>query len=104
MKSSVELLGHVADKSGVLVDEEKILKIKEVSPPTTRKELRSFFVLASFNRRFIYGLANISKSLNAKTSEKLITVWTEETETHYCLFISVSGLSESVFGFYRCFE
>ena len=35
MKSSVELLGHIVDKYAVHVDEDKISKIKEASPPTT---------------------------------------------------------------------
>ena len=36
MQSSLELLTHIVDKYEVRVDEEKILKIKEESPPTTR--------------------------------------------------------------------
>ena len=93
MQSSVELLGHVVNNYGVLVDEEKISKIKEISPPTTRKELRSLFVLVSYDRRFLSGFESISKELDPETSEKVTYVWTEDTETHYSLFLSVSGLS-----------
>ena len=42
--------------------------------------MRSFLELASYYRRFMPDFANISKPLNAKTSEKVTFVWTEETQ------------------------
>ena len=86
MQSSVELIGHIVNKYGFHVGEEKISKIKEASPPTTRKELRSFLGLASYYRRFIPSFENILKPLNAKTSEKVSFVWTEEMQKFFdCL-------------------
>ena len=83
MQSSVELLGCIVYKYGVHVYEEKIPKIKKASPPTTRKELRSFLGLVSLYRQFIPVFVNISKPLNAKTSEKIILVWTEEVQKSF---------------------
>ena len=58
-------------------------KIKKVSPRTTSKELGSFLGLASHYRRFIPGFENTSKPINAKTSEKVTFVWTEEMQKSF---------------------
>ena len=37
MHPKVELLGHMVDKEGIHVDEQKVVKIKEAEIPTSRK-------------------------------------------------------------------
>ena len=39
MQPSVELLGHIEDKNGGHVDEQKLENVRDAIPPTTRKEL-----------------------------------------------------------------
>ncbi|GJR00097.1 putative reverse transcriptase domain-containing protein [Tanacetum coccineum] len=50
---SVQFLGHVIDHSGVHVDPAKIEAIKNWAAPTTPMEVRQFFGLAGYYRRFI---------------------------------------------------
>ena len=45
MQPSMELLGHILDRNCVHVDEQKVEKLRDAIPPTTRKELPSFLGL-----------------------------------------------------------
>ncbi len=80
MKSSVELLSLIVDKNGVHIDEQKKEKVRDAIPPTTRKGLQSFLVLASYFRRFIPGFAKKAKPLNEKTSENVKFTWSEKMQ------------------------
>ncbi len=81
MQPSVELLRHVVDKNCAHVDEQKVEKVRDAIPPTTRKELRSFLGLASCYRRFIPGFTRIAKPLNEKASDKIKFVCSEDMQT-----------------------
>ena len=83
MQPSLEFLGHIVDKNGVDFDEQKVGKVGDAIPPTTRKELRSFLGLASYYRRFILGFARVAKPLNEKTSDNVKFVWSEGMQTAF---------------------
>ncbi len=83
MQPSVELLGHIVDKNGVHIDDQKVENERDAILPTTRKELRSFLDLTSYYRRFIPGFAKIAKPLNGKTSDKVKFVRSEEMQTAF---------------------
>ncbi len=82
-QSSVELLGHIVDKNGVHVDEQKVEKVRDAIPPTTSKKFRSFLGLASYYLRFIPGFAKIAKPLNETTSENVKFTWSEEMQAAF---------------------
>ena len=71
MQPSVELLGHVVDKNGVHVNDQKVENVRDAIPPTRRKKLRSFLGLALYSRRFIPGFSKIAKPLSEKISDKV---------------------------------
>ena len=83
MQPSVELLGHIVDRNGVHIDDQKVEKVRDAIPPTTRKELRSFLRLASYTRRFIPGFAKIARQLNDETSNKVKIVWSDDMQTTF---------------------
>ncbi len=61
-------------------DDQKVEKVRDAIPPTTRKGLRSFLGLPSYYRKFISRFAKIAKPLNEKTSDKVEFVWSEELQ------------------------
>ncbi len=83
MQLSVEFLGRIVDKNGVHVEDQKVEKVRDAIPPTTRKELRPFLVLASYYRKFIPGFAKTAKKLNEKTPDNVKFVWSEEMQTAF---------------------
>ncbi len=74
---------HIVDKNGIHVDEQKVEKMRDAIPPTTRKELRWFLGLASYYRCFIPGFARIARLLNEKTSDNVKFVWSEDMQTAF---------------------
>src|ERR1051325_5789167 len=59
------ILGHVISNKGIEVDKAKIEVIKELQPPKTVREIRSFLGHAGFYRRFIKDFSKITKPLTS---------------------------------------
>ena len=74
----IRLLGHVVDKDGIHVDDDKVVAIKDTPTPTTKTELRSFLGLAGYYRRFIRNFAEISAALHRETSGTGKLIWTND--------------------------
>ncbi|GKE78579.1 putative reverse transcriptase domain-containing protein, partial [Tanacetum coccineum] len=77
---SVQFIGHVIDRSGVHVDPAKTEAIKNWATPTTPTEVRQFFGLAGYYRRFIEGFSFISKPLTKLTRKDKKYEWEKEEE------------------------
>jgi hypothetical protein len=77
---SVSFLRHVISGKGVAVDPEKVKAVVEWTRPTNVFEIRSFFGLASYYRRFIEGFSKLSGPLTALTRKNARFVWTDECE------------------------
>jgi len=58
-RRSLVYLGHVISKEGIHTDPDKMLAVRQLSPPTTCKELRRCLGMASWYRRFVPNFASI---------------------------------------------
>ncbi|GJY90920.1 putative reverse transcriptase domain-containing protein, partial [Tanacetum coccineum] len=77
---SIQFLDHVINNKGVHVDPAKIKAIKNWAVPTTPTEVRQFFRLAGYYRRFIEGFSLISKPLTKLTQKDKKYEWGKEEE------------------------
>ncbi|GJT02370.1 putative reverse transcriptase domain-containing protein [Tanacetum coccineum] len=73
-------LGHVVNQNGIHVDPSKIEAVKNWKAPTTPSEIRSFFGLAGYYRRFIKNVSKIAKLLTSLTQKNQKYVWGVEQE------------------------
>ncbi|GKB68251.1 putative reverse transcriptase domain-containing protein [Tanacetum coccineum] len=65
----VHFLGHVVNHNGIHVDPSKIEVVKNWKAPTTPSEIRLFFGLAGYYRRFIANFSKIAKPLTLLTQK-----------------------------------
>ena len=62
-KPEVKFLGHVVGRDGIKVDPAKIAVIQEWPVPTSTTELRQFWGLANYFRKFIQGYSSLAVHL-----------------------------------------
>ena len=87
-----EYLGHEMSGQGVSTDPKKIKAVRQYSPPTDMKSVRSFLGLASYYRRFVPGFARVASPLHALT-KKGAFVWSPQCEErHNALDSWLSGM------------
>ncbi|XP_058740934.1 uncharacterized protein LOC131613264 [Vicia villosa] len=71
----VSFLGHVISKDGIAVDPFKVSVVLKWEPPKSVTEIRSFFSLAGYYRRFIEGFSNLALPLTQLTRKGQSFVW-----------------------------
>nr|GEW64459.1 putative reverse transcriptase domain-containing protein [Tanacetum cinerariifolium] len=76
----VHFLGHMVNQNGIHVDPSKIEAVKNWKAPTTPFEIRSFFRLAGYYRRFIVNFSKIAKPLTSLTQKNKKYDWGVEQE------------------------
>ncbi len=79
----MRILGHIVDKDGVAVDEEKISVVKLAPVPRTKTQLRSFLGMASYCRRFVKGFSSIAAPLHVVTAANVQFKWTDEMQVAF---------------------
>ena len=72
----VNYLGHIISESGIEPDPSKVAVIRELKPPETVREVRSFVGMASFYRRFIDHFSEIVQPLTNLTKKNVRFQWT----------------------------
>ncbi|KAL8604923.1 hypothetical protein ACOMHN_028551 [Nucella lapillus] len=66
----IPFLGFVVKQGRVTPEDDKVGRIKDAKPPSTKKELRAFLGLAGYYRKFVPDFATIALPLTNKTKGK----------------------------------
>lgn len=82
-KKELKYLGHIISGDGLRPDEEKVSAIKDLSPPRSVKDVRSFLGCASYYRKFINSFADIAKPLTKLTKKNAHFVWGQEAQESF---------------------
>ena len=73
-------LGHRVTEEGLLPDSSLLAAIREIPPPKTAMEVRSFLGLAGYYRRYVKGFAAIAGPLHALTRKDAVFHWSAECQ------------------------
>ena len=82
-QSSVTFLGHLVSEDGLQSDPRLLDSIRDIQPPMTVSQVRSFLGLAGYYRRFIKGFSNIAAPLNRLLEKSKPFEWTDECMAAY---------------------
>lgn len=79
-KTQINFLGHLISEHGVEPQPEKIKAIQEWPRPKCVRDVRAFYGLASYYRKFVKGFATIAEPLTKLTQKYVHFEWTEEAQ------------------------
>ena len=71
-------LGHLVSEEGLQPDPRLLESIREIQPPTSVTQVRSFLGLVGYYQRFIKGFSKIAVPLNKLLEKNKLFVWTTE--------------------------
>ena len=70
-------------EEGLLPDPSLLAAIRDIPPPKTATEVRSFLGLAGYYRRYVKGFAAIATLLHALTRKDAVFHWSEDCQTAF---------------------
>ena len=79
----VNYLGHRVTEEGVMPESSLLAAIREIPPPKTPTEVRSFLSLASYYRCYVKGFAAIAAPLHALTRKDAVFHWSEDCQAAF---------------------
>ena len=79
----VNYLDHRVTEEGLLPDSSLLAAIREIPPPKTATEVRSFLGLAGYYRRYIRGFTAIAAPLHALTRKDAVFHWSEDCQAAF---------------------
>jgi len=82
-RTEIQFLGHLVTASGVQPLPDKIQAIKDWPTPRCLRDVRAFYGLIGYYRRFIAGFATVAEPLTRLTRKGTKFVWTEETDAAF---------------------
>jgi hypothetical protein len=86
-QQTLHYLGHVISPNGVATNPSKIQDVKQWPSPQSIKELRSFWGLAGYYRRFVKNFDMIAKPLTDLLKKGAVFLWTDICEQAFQLLI-----------------
>jgi len=82
-KQEIKFLGHLVSSRGTEPLPEKIQDIKDRPAPRCLKELRAFYGLASYYRKFVKNFATLAEPLSRLTKKGTKFVWSDEAQKSF---------------------
>jgi len=82
-QTHIHFLGHLISEYGVDPQPEKIKAIQEWPRPKCLKEVRAFYGLASYYRKFVKGFATIAEPFTKLTQKNVRFEWSDEAQTAF---------------------
>jgi len=79
-KSPIDFLGHTVSAEGIEPQTEKLAAIRDWPTPRCLRDVRAFFGLASYYRKFVKDFAAIAEPLSRLTRKGVPFHWTDETQ------------------------
>ena len=79
----VSYLGHRVTEEGLLPESSLLATIREIPPPKTATEVRSFLGLAGYYRRYVKDFAAIAGPLHALTRKDAVFHWSAECQAAF---------------------
>ena len=79
----VNYLGHQVTEEGLLPDSLLLAAIREIPPPKTATEVRSFLGLAGYYQRYVKGFAAIAAPLHALMRKDAVFHWSEDCQAAF---------------------
>jgi hypothetical protein len=80
LKTELNSLGHIVTEHGVKPDPKKTEAVVQFPAPITPTEVKSFFGLTGYRRRFIPNFSSIAKPLTELLKKDVIFRWTSEQQ------------------------
>ena len=77
LQSETSYLGYKITRGGIKPEEDKVKAIRELAPPTSKKEVRSFIGSCSYYRKFLPNFSGIAKPLIDLTKKNTRFKWEE---------------------------
>ena len=79
----VSYLGHRVTEEGLLPDPSLLAAIRDIPPPKTATEVRSFLGLAGYYRWYVKGFAAIAAPLHALPRKDAVFHWSEDCQNSF---------------------
>ena len=82
-KTPIEFLGHLVSADGIEPQPEKLAAIRDWPTPHCLRDVRAFYGLCSYYRRFVRNFADVAEPLSKLTKKGVPFQWTDETQTAF---------------------
>ena len=83
-RQEIQFLGHIVNVQGIQPLPDKLAAICDWPVPSDVRDVRAFYGLASYYRRFVQGFASIAEPLTAMTRKGVRFLWTPEAHEAFC--------------------
>ena len=82
-RSPIDFLGHMVSAEGIQPQPDKLAAIRDWPTPHCLRDVRAFYGLASYYRKFVKDFAKIAEPLSRMTKKNTPFTWTDETQKSF---------------------